>query len=153
MLKSASNIWRRRNASNLRSNGFARESEYPASIPTNVLDTMLRYDKSDRRAISLVAKTPCQAGPVQNLVAFSTKRDQVGLRVITKNVAPSNMVNMEILGASALLNSATVTPQDLSFAIRHIAQAAFEFTPSLRSRTIHVALLSVEAGCSEAVDE
>ena len=72
---------------------------------------MLRYDKSDRRAISLVAKTPCQAGPVQNLVAFSTKRDQVGLRVITKNVAPSNMVNMEILGASTLLTAPPSRPK------------------------------------------
>jgi predicted RNA-binding protein with TRAM domain len=33
---------------------------------------------------------------VQNLVAFPTKRDQVGFSVVTKGAAPSDVVNIEI---------------------------------------------------------
>ena len=57
-------------------------------------------------------------GPVQNLVAFSTKRDQVGLCVVTKGTAPSYVVNIEILGASTLLTAPTITLQDLRAPLR-----------------------------------
>ena len=53
-------------------------------------------------------------GPVLNLVAFSTKRDQVGLRVVTKGAAASHVVNVETLGASTYLTAPTITLQDFS---------------------------------------
>ena len=62
-------------------------------------------------------KSPCRrqsaGGPVQNLVAFSTKRDQVGLCVVTKGTAPSYVVNIEIRRASTLLAAPTITLQYL----------------------------------------
>ena len=50
---------------------------------------------------------------MQNLVAFSTKRDQVGLCVVTKGTAPSYVVNIEIRRASTLLAAPTITLQYL----------------------------------------
>ena len=52
--------------------------------------------------------------PVQKLVAFPTKRNQVGLCIVTKSAAPSQVVNIEILGASTFLTAPTVTLQDFS---------------------------------------
>jgi hypothetical protein len=49
---------------------------------------------------------------VQKFVAFPTKRDQVGLGVVTKSTAPSHVVNIEILRASALLTAPTIPLQD-----------------------------------------
>jgi hypothetical protein len=49
---------------------------------------------------------------VQNPVAFPTKRDQVGLDVITKGAASSDMVNIEVLRASTFLTSPAITFQD-----------------------------------------
>jgi hypothetical protein len=37
-----------------------------------------------------------QRGPVQSLVAFPTKRDQVGLCVFTQGTAPSHMMNVQV---------------------------------------------------------
>jgi hypothetical protein len=51
-------------------------------------------------------------GSVQNLVAFSAKRDQVGLRVVTQRAAPSDVVNIEVLGGPTLLATPTVPFQD-----------------------------------------
>jgi hypothetical protein len=41
-------------------------------------------------------KTDIYGESVENLVAFPTKRDQVGLSVVTKRAAPSDVVNIEI---------------------------------------------------------
>jgi len=51
---------------------------------------------------------------VQNLVAFPTERDQVGLSVVTKGAAPSHVVNIESLGTSTSLTSPTISLQDFS---------------------------------------
>ena len=51
---------------------------------------------------------------MQDLVAFPTKRDQVGLYVVAKGAAPSHVVNIEVLGASTYLAAPTVTLQDFS---------------------------------------
>ena len=49
---------------------------------------------------------------MQNLVAFPAKRDQVGLSIVTKGAAPSQVVNIEILRASTFLTAPTVAFQD-----------------------------------------
>ena len=49
---------------------------------------------------------------MQDLVAFPTERDQVGLRVVTKGASPSYMMNIEIVEGSALLAAPTVAFQD-----------------------------------------
>jgi hypothetical protein len=54
------------------------------------------------------------SGPVLKLVAFPAKRDQVGLGIITKAAAPSQVVNIEILGAFTFLTAPTITLQDFS---------------------------------------
>ena len=51
---------------------------------------------------------------VQKLVAFPAKRDQVGLCVVTKAAAPSQVVNIEVLGTSTFLTAPTITLQDFS---------------------------------------
>src|SRR5579863_9933544 len=51
-------------------------------------------------------------GPVQNLVAFPAKRDQVGFGVVTQRAAPSDVVNVQILRASTMLAPPTVAFQD-----------------------------------------
>jgi hypothetical protein len=51
-------------------------------------------------------------GPVQKLVAFPTNRDQVGLCIVTKAAAPSQVVHIEILGASTFLTAPTIPLQD-----------------------------------------
>jgi hypothetical protein len=45
---------------------------------------------------------------VHNLVAFSTKGNQVGLSVVTHGAAPFHVVNIEILRASTFLTAPTV---------------------------------------------
>lgn len=62
--------------------------------------------------IDLRLRVPPDREPVQNLVAFPTKRDQVGLRIVTKGAAPSDVVNVEVLGASAALTVPAITVQD-----------------------------------------
>jgi hypothetical protein len=49
---------------------------------------------------------------VQNLVAFPAKRDQVGLRVVTKGATPSDVVDIEIPRASTLLTAPPIALQD-----------------------------------------
>jgi hypothetical protein len=51
-------------------------------------------------------------GSVQDLVAFPAKRDQVGFGVVTQGAASSDVVNIEILGASTFLAAPTITFQD-----------------------------------------
>jgi hypothetical protein len=53
-----------------------------------------------------------RSNPVQDLVAFPTKRDQVGLCVVTKSAAPSDVVNIEVPGASTFLAALTIAFQD-----------------------------------------
>jgi hypothetical protein len=64
--------------------------------------------------VNMKAPLKSAGEPVQKLVAFPAKRDQVGLCVITKAAAPSQVVNIEILGASTFLTAPTVTLQDFS---------------------------------------
>jgi hypothetical protein len=61
-------------------------------------------------------KAPLKSGgePVQNLVAFPAKRDQVDLCIVTKAAAPSQVVNIEILGTSTFLTAPAITLQDFS---------------------------------------
>jgi hypothetical protein len=48
---------------------------------------------------------------MRTLMAFSAKRDEVRLCVVTKSTPPYYMVNIEILGASTLLTAPTITIQ------------------------------------------
>ena len=49
---------------------------------------------------------------MENLVAFPTKGDQVGLCVVSKVASPSHMMNVEISEGSAFLAAPTVAFQD-----------------------------------------
>ena len=49
---------------------------------------------------------------MQSLVAFPTKRDQVGLHVVSKGATPSQVVDIEILEAPTYLTAPVVTDQD-----------------------------------------
>jgi len=66
-----------------------------------------------KRAISLSRKIPRWDGTVQHLVAFPTKRDQVGFEVLSKCTAPSQVVNIEILKTPAYLTAPVIALQDL----------------------------------------
>src|SRR6266852_9129557 len=63
-------------------------------------------------------ESPCRlesaGGSVQNLMAFSTKRDQVGLYVVTKGASPPHIMNVQIPERSTLLTAPTITLQDFS---------------------------------------
>ena len=59
-----------------------------------------------------------------DLVAFPAKRDQVGLGVVTQGAAPSDVVNIEIPGASTFLAAPTIAFQDFRDAASHIASGA-----------------------------
>ena len=50
--------------------------------------------------VNMKAPLKSAGGAVQKLVAFPAKRDQVGLCIVTKAAAPSQVVNIEILRAS-----------------------------------------------------
>jgi hypothetical protein len=50
---------------------------------------------------------------VQHLVAFPTKRDQVGFQVLSKGTAPSQVVNIEILEAATYLTAPVIARQGL----------------------------------------
>jgi hypothetical protein len=76
---------------------------------------------------------------VQYLMACPTKRDQVGLRVVTKGAAPCQVVNIEVLGASTLLTAPTITLQDFSTQHRIYAGRLSNSRPFSQSRIIHVA--------------
>jgi hypothetical protein len=90
---------------------------------------------------------------MQNLVAFPAKRDQVGLRVVTKGAASSDVVNIEILRASTFLAAPTIAFQDLPAQLRILPQRLSISKSFGRRRDIHVADSPVEAGCSEAANE
>jgi hypothetical protein len=64
--------------------------------------------------VNMKAPLKSAGEPVQKLVAFPAKRDQVGLGIVTKAAAPSQVVNIEILGASTFLTAPTITLQDFS---------------------------------------
>jgi hypothetical protein len=66
----------------------------------------------ERRAISLSRKIPLLDGTVQNFVAFPTKRDQVGLQILSKSAAASQVVNIEILEAATYLTAPVIALQD-----------------------------------------
>jgi hypothetical protein len=51
-------------------------------------------------------------GPMEKLVAFPTKRDQVGLRIVSKGASPFHMVNVQIPERATLLALPTVAFQD-----------------------------------------
>lgn len=73
------------------------------------------------------------------LMACPTKRDQVGLRVVTKGAAPCYVVNIEVLEASTLLTAPTITLQDFSTQHRIYAGRLSNSRPFSQSRIIHVA--------------
>ena len=49
---------------------------------------------------------------MHQLVAFPTKRDQVGFQVVTKCATSSQGVNIEILEAATYLTAAVIALQD-----------------------------------------
>ena len=55
---------------------------------------------------------------MENLVAFPTKRDQVGLGVVTQGASPSHMMNVEISEGSAFLAAPAVAFQDNATQLR-----------------------------------
>jgi hypothetical protein len=72
------------------------------------------YHRHDRRApFSLSNKrAPCDNGTVENLVAFSAKRDQISLGIVTECATPSQVVNVEILETVTYLTPPVITRQD-----------------------------------------
>ena len=49
---------------------------------------------------------------MQHLVAFPTKRDQVGLEILSKGAAPAQVVNVEISEAATYLTAPVIALQD-----------------------------------------
>ena len=52
-----------------------------------------------------------KCGPVQSLMAFPTKRDEVAFRVVTEGASPFDMVNFQIPERSPFLTTPTVAFQ------------------------------------------
>ena len=76
---------------------------------------------------------------MQNLVAFPTKRDQVGFQVLSECAAPPQVVNIEILEAATYLTVPVITRQDL-FAQRRISDRGDpDSRPLMRNRVAHLA--------------
>ena len=78
-----------------------------------------------------------RGGRVQELVTFPAKRNQVGLCIVTKGAAPSDVVNVEILGASTYLTAPTITMQDFSTQPRIQRRCLSNSTSSLQNGIIH----------------
>jgi hypothetical protein len=64
--------------------------------------------------VNLKAPLKSAREPVQKLVEFPAKRDQVGLCIVANTAAPSQVVNIEILRASTFLTAPAITLQDFS---------------------------------------
>ena len=73
-----------------------------------------RCDAHDQEETESPCRRESAGGPVQNLMAFSTKRDQVGLYVVTKGAAASDVVNIEVLAASTYPTAPAIALQDFS---------------------------------------
>jgi hypothetical protein len=65
-----------------------------------------RNKGSSFRFISLAGES------VENLMAFPTKCDEVGLSVIPKSATPNHVMNVEILRASTTLTAPTISLQN-----------------------------------------
>jgi hypothetical protein len=63
-------------------------------------------------------------------VAFSTKRNQISLAIVTEYAAPPQVVNVEILEAAALLTAPVITRQDF-FAQRRVSDGGHSYSGSL----------------------
>ena len=87
--------------------------------------------------INMKAPLKSAGGPVQKLVAFPAKRDQVGLCIVTKSAAQSQVVNIEILRASTFLTAPTITLQDFSTQPDIQLGRLSNSRPFLRSGIIH----------------
>jgi hypothetical protein len=87
--------------------------------------------------VNIKAPLKSAGGPVQKLVAFPTERDQVGLYIATKAAAPSQVVNIEILGASTFLTAPAITLQDFSTQPGISPRRLSNSRPFLRSGIIH----------------
>jgi hypothetical protein len=68
-------------------------------------------------------------------VAISTERDQVFVHVVTQSASRANVVDLEVIGSSAVLASPSITFQhvDAKFAIRIRVQ------PKSRSLRLEIA--------------
>jgi hypothetical protein len=75
---------------------------------------LLLASEPERKAPSfhLVQEFLFGSDPVQDLVAFPAQRDQVGLGIVAKSAAPSDMVNIEVLRAPTFLAAPTIAFQD-----------------------------------------
>jgi hypothetical protein len=85
---------------------------------------------------------------MRTLMAFSAKRDQVDLCVLTEGAPPSHVVNIEILRASAMLTPPSIAFQDFSTQLR------VEFWRHLNSRSfLQSAIIRSPAGPRQRVNK
>jgi hypothetical protein len=75
---------------------------------------------------------------VQKLVAFPTKRDQVGFSIVTKGAASSHVMNIEIVGAATSLTAPTISLQDFSTQRRVRLSCQSNSRPFRGNRICHV---------------
>jgi hypothetical protein len=96
----------------------------------------------DGSPFTLLTKLPCgnwwssmvrKCRPVQGLVAFPAKRDQIGLCVISTGASPSHMVNVEVPEGSAFLTAPIVAFQNHSTQFRIKPRRRSNSRPFLRS--------------------
>ena len=74
-----------------------------------------------------------KCGPVQSLMAFPTKRDEVAFRVVTEGASPFHMVNVQIPERSAFLTTPTVAFQSHASQRRIMPRRRSNSRPFLRS--------------------
>ena len=74
---------------------------------------------------------------MRTLMAFSAKRDEVRLGIVTKRTAPSHVVNIEILEGSTRLTAPTITLQDFSAQPYIWLRCHSNSRPPLQSGIIH----------------
>ena len=70
---------------------------------------------------------------MQDLVAVPTKRDEVGLRVVTESASPSHVVNVKVPERSTLLAAPTVALQNDATQLRIKSLRRSNSWPFLRS--------------------
>jgi hypothetical protein len=77
-------------------------------------------------------------GPVQDLVTFPTKRNQISFGVIAKRAAPFQVVNIEISEAATYLTAPVITRQDFPTQPRIRGRGYSDSEVLLQDRVAHV---------------
>ena len=72
-------------------------NELPAIRPLPRESGTHQCETHDQKETKSSCRRRSAGGPMENLVAFPTKCDQVSLCVITKGAPPSHVVNIEVL--------------------------------------------------------